>query len=144
MWKSHPSAGTALDPKPGLLATAPSPTVCVASPEGAPLSWTAFIPLSNERAGPGDDADSPVSVRSLRQEAALAMATGQRQDNCPQRARPPPLSHRALSEERPEGLLSHRGLWQTLSSLPLMVSCSSSSPSRTAAARASQKYTVAS
>ena len=62
----------------------------------------------------------------------------------PQRARPPLLSHRALSEERPQGLLSHRGLWQMLSSLLRMVSCSSSSPSRTAAARASQKYSAAS
>lgn len=72
------------------------------------------------------------------------MATGQIWDSCPQRASPPPLSHRALSEERPEGLLYHRGLWQMSSSLLLMVPCSSSSPSRTAAARASQKYSVAS
>lgn len=72
------------------------------------------------------------------------MATGQSWASSPQRARPPPLSHRALSAERPEGLLSHRGLWQMLSSLLLMVSCSSSSPSRAAAARASHKYSVAS
>lgn len=72
------------------------------------------------------------------------MAAGGRWGSAPQRARPPPLSHRALSEERPPGLLSHRGLWQMLSSLLLMASCSSSSPSRTAAARASQKYSVAS
>lgn len=61
-----------------------------------------------------------------------------------QRARPPMLNHRARSEEHPEGLLCHKGLWKMLSSLFLIMSRSSSSPSRTAAARANKKYSVAS
>lgn len=127
------STGNTLDTKLGLPIPALSSTPFVALLEGAPVLLSCAHPLE------GHSRSGPREGRQL-----WPWPPGQIWASGPQRASPPPLSHRALSEERPEGLLCHRGLRQMWSSLLLMLSCSSSSPSSTAAARASWKYSVAS
>lgn len=136
------STREALDTQAGLLSAALSPLFC-----GFPrIRASASGPCSSQwkvgrrtRLGPSTSVS-----RSLGQGGSFCHGSQSDMARGPQRARPPPLSHRALSEEQPGGLLHHRGLRQMLSSLLLMVPCSSSSPSKAAAARASHKYLVAS